>query len=458
MYGVEDMLTAKARAAVEACGAASAAPRMERLAELASQWAADAGGHTVDTLAVRLIRAQTVAEAGDVLLCWELLREVAQDASRVLGRDHELTLRVRAAGSTHVAAAMAAAERKARADVARDMADAERKSRALIRDEHLRLAADTERVLGPDHPLSVSARRAAAAHTAGADRETADQDANRPAKPYASGSVSNHHVFPPARVFPSLEAFVSGYIAPIFPIDPSRDVHAWCPDWWRHPEAVVRLSAMWEAFEASGTEDPWAGLERWYRDADLHLAELRDPVSGTFSRCSPTHGHTEATAAMPTRPAPPELLRLPAFCVNADATDADVVPDVRRLVFESTEEFVVLYIASVFQSAPDDAERAWCPEWWRHAQALSRFTALWRSYEAHHADGSISDWLLYCADPHLRSLRAPDSGPFSRCSATLGHDGTLIEMPVNPPPPGFTCDERGTLMLIPPSLLADDAG
>ncbi|MFJ8743310.1 PLP-dependent transferase [Embleya sp. NPDC127516] len=103
VYGVEDMLTAKARAAVEACGAASASSCKERLAELASQWAADAGGRTVDTLAVRLIHAQTVAAAGDVLLCRELLREVVEDASRVLGRDHELTLRVRAAGSTHVA-------------------------------------------------------------------------------------------------------------------------------------------------------------------------------------------------------------------------------------------------------------------------------------------------------------------------------------------------------------------
>ncbi|MFI6982831.1 PLP-dependent transferase [Embleya sp. NPDC050154] len=101
VYGVE--LTAKARAAVEACGAASASSCKERLAELASQWAADAGGRTVDTLAVRLIHAQTVAAAGDVLLCRELLREVVEDASRVLGRDHELTLRVRAAGSTHVA-------------------------------------------------------------------------------------------------------------------------------------------------------------------------------------------------------------------------------------------------------------------------------------------------------------------------------------------------------------------
>lgn len=224
--------------------------RKERLAEIAAQWAEDADGHTVDTLAVRLIHAQTAAEAGDVLLCWELLQGVVKDASRVLGRDHELTLRVRAASSTHVAAAMADAEREYHADVAREFSDKERQSRALIHDEHLQLAADTERVLGPDHPLSVCARQAAAAHTDGADREAAGQDANHPAKSSASDPASNQRAVPPsAKPSASLDVFVSQHVAEVFLIDPSRDVHAWCPDWWRHAQAIVRLRALWHSYE-----------------------------------------------------------------------------------------------------------------------------------------------------------------------------------------------------------------
>lgn len=359
MYGVESMISAHARAAVEARGATDAATRGERLAEPAARWAADAGGHTVDTLAVRLIHAQAVAEAGDVLLCWELLREVVRDASRTLGRDHELTLRVRAAGSTHVAAAMAEAERKARAVVSTDLADAESKSRALIRDEVLRLAADTDRVLGPDHPLSVSARQAAEAKTDFADREVADQDANQPARPDVSDAVSDRPVRPSAPVYPSLEAFVSQYVSEIFRIDPSRDVHVWCPDWWRHPEAVAHLSAMWEAFERQFATEPLTGMANWNRDAHLHLAALRDPVSGTFSRCSPPGGHTEAKTALPTTPPEPiGVLRCPEFSLDGNDTDTGDAVDDSDFAFDSLEEFVVFHIAQVFRSTPDDTEQA----------------------------------------------------------------------------------------------------
>lgn len=73
--------------------------------------------------------------------------------------------------------------------------------------------------------------------------------------------------------------------------------------------------------------------------------------------------------------------------------------------------------------------------------------------------GDMSYWLLYRAGPRMMALRAPDHGPFSRCSATGGHHGGLIAMPVNPPPPGFTFDERimpkSSIWLTPP---AGDSG
>lgn len=62
----------------------------------------------------------------------------------------------------------------------------------------------------------------------------------------------------------------------------------------------------------------------------------------------------------------------------------------------------------------------------------------------------MSHWLLYRADPQLKALRDPGRGPFSRCSATLGHEDTLIDMPINPPPPGFAIDQRGMPTLLPP--------
>lgn len=459
MYGVEDVLSERARTALAACDAEDSAARKECLARLAAQWAEEAGGHTIDTLAMRVIHARIVAEAGDPLLCWELLAQIIKDASLLLGSDDELTLRARDVSATYVAAAMAQAREKACAEMAEDIAEKERKSRALIRQEHLRLAADTERVLGPHHPLSLRARRAAMAQAEAVNAEDAGSVVERLVNAQVSVSTAAAPVAPPeALVFPALESFVSDYIAEIFRIDPGRDAHAWCPDWWRHPKAVAHLSAMWESFERKTAAYPETGLESWYRDADLHLAEIRDPIYGAFSGCSATTGHTEATAALLCRPAPAGLLRRPEWCINPDGSGIDDEDDVLGYVFESMEEFVVLYVAQVFQSPPNCIEQAWCPEWWRHPEALARFAGLWRSYERHRALGVLSDWLLYCAGPQLRSLRAPDRGAFAGCSVTSGHNDALIGMPVNPIPAEFMNDEGGRPLFALPVPPASDKG
>lgn len=90
--------------------------------------------------------------------------------------------------------------------------------------------------------------------------------------------------------FPDAAAFVEGYLAHAYARDVSGRAAAWCPQWWRHDEAVGRLEALWRAWEAL-RHDPALGLSTWYRDhADHHMAVLLDP-DGPFRGCSPDRGH-----------------------------------------------------------------------------------------------------------------------------------------------------------------------
>lgn len=116
----------------------------------------------------------------------------------------------------------------------------------------------------------------------------------------ASGDAS-----PPALHFPTLPAFVehfaSWYRREVF----DGFERVWCPDWWRHPEAVVRLDAMWRALEAL-RQDEATGISVWLRDhVDVHMAQLLSS-SGPFRGCSARDGHTaDPLRELPTTPPPP---------------------------------------------------------------------------------------------------------------------------------------------------------
>ena len=56
----------------------------------------------------------------------------------------------------------------------------------------------------------------------------------------------------------------------------------WAGRWWQHDEAVVRLEALWRAWEHL-RQDPATGISVWFRDhADHHMSYLMDP-DGPFS-------------------------------------------------------------------------------------------------------------------------------------------------------------------------------
>ncbi|WP_435080240.1 DUF4913 domain-containing protein [Clavibacter michiganensis] len=110
-------------------------------------------------------------------------------------------------------------------------------------------------------------------------------------------------------VFADVDAFVRDFLAPTYRREVSpRGEGRWDPEWWRHPEAVARLEALWLAWEALRFEGA-TGMSVWWRDhADYHLAVLMGPT-GPFARTSAT---TEAGEPLPCAPRPePDLLGTP---------------------------------------------------------------------------------------------------------------------------------------------------
>lgn len=97
------------------------------------------------------------------------------------------------------------------------------------------------------------------------------------------------------------------------------------------------------------------------------------------------------------------------------------------------------YLSRIVRRRLGQGTAMWCPEWWRHPEAVVRFDGLWCAFEYFVVDRNtgVSNWWLYHADPHLRALLHPDHGPFALCDPEDGHSGHPLEpLPVCPAPPG----------------------
>jgi hypothetical protein len=94
----------------------------------------------------------------------------------------------------------------------------------------------------------------------------------------------------PDTVYRDVEGFFLAELRPILerPTGTLRGV-AWCDRWAAHPEAVYRLTAVWEAWEVL-REDGGAWRSNWLR---LHLDEqlevLFDREHGPFAGCASGH-------------------------------------------------------------------------------------------------------------------------------------------------------------------------
>lgn len=77
----------------------------------------------------------------------------------------------------------------------------------------------------------------------------------------------------------------------------------WCDHWWDHPEAVLRLDALWRTWEVTAQSS--AGMSAWiHGDLDPSLTMIFH-TDGPFSDCS--DGVHRATQVLPVVPPPAGL-------------------------------------------------------------------------------------------------------------------------------------------------------
>jgi hypothetical protein len=92
----------------------------------------------------------------------------------------------------------------------------------------------------------------------------------------------------PAPVEPcygSVEDFVTKYLSLVTEVRTGGPI-VWCASWWAHPEAIMRLTALWRAWEALRLE-PGTGTSNWWTlHFDPHMRVLLDAERGPFASCT----------------------------------------------------------------------------------------------------------------------------------------------------------------------------
>ena len=94
--------------------------------------------------------------------------------------------------------------------------------------------------------------------------------------------------------------------------------------------------------------------------------------------------------------------------------------------FEHVGDFVHKHLVHIVNRKANNRDTFWCPQWWKHPEAMERLTALWLTWEQSREDpAAISVWWRDHLDYHLPVLMS-STGSFRYCE-TGKHDGSRYE-------------------------------
>lgn len=105
----------------------------------------------------------------------------------------------------------------------------------------------------------------------------------------------------PALYYGSVDEFVREYLRNVYRrhIAGRGEHRVWAAEWWKYDEAVIRLEALWRAWEHL-RQDPATGMSVWWRDhADHHMAVLLDPHNGPFGAVDGEHDRNAPGGPLP---------------------------------------------------------------------------------------------------------------------------------------------------------------
>lgn len=114
--------------------------------------------------------------------------------------------------------------------------------------------------------------------------------------------------------------------------------------------------------------------------------------------------------------------------------------------YPNVQGFVEGFVADIYRREVSERNaeryRRWCPQWWLHGEARSRFHALWMAFEELRQGDGVEQsvfWLTHFT-PHMNALLDPD-GPFKYCSPAAGHHDDLSALPFIPAPANYDSAE-----------------
>lgn len=111
----------------------------------------------------------------------------------------------------------------------------------------------------------------------------------------------------PSLAFASLPEFVHDFFV-VVAVRHTKPA-LWCSKWWDHEEAVLRLEALWDAFEALRLE-PGTGMAVWIRDyLDPTVAALTSDVLSPFRECDDRRGKHVVSDPWPVAEPPEGMFR-----------------------------------------------------------------------------------------------------------------------------------------------------
>jgi uncharacterized protein DUF4913 len=151
-----------------------------------------------------------------------------------------------------------------------------------------------------------------------AEQDPATGGGSPPSKRKSKGGRKKSKEEPPPLVYQTVEEFVTDFLAPVIRRKLDGQTLTWCPRWWVHAEVLIRVTALWRAWENLRL-DPATGLSTWFLNhCDPHMREIMDGSTGPLSKCSVTEGHeTERPLkALPLERADPAMWLDPAFSAD----------------------------------------------------------------------------------------------------------------------------------------------
>lgn len=107
----------------------------------------------------------------------------------------------------------------------------------------------------------------------------------------------------PETYYRNLPAFVEGFMAHVFSYHQSTNSqYRWVADWWRWPQLVFPLDAMWRAYEAARRQPN--GMMLFYIQAGGLLDRVFNPDRGIVASLDATRVYTDRGEPLPCTPPP----------------------------------------------------------------------------------------------------------------------------------------------------------